>query len=85
MHLFECPFYNDIRLKFNRLFSPFLANKVDNHNLNNDVMVWNLKNYDIDMKFMMNGINGCTFWEDLANYLLACKKKRAIKLDTDNF
>ena len=39
MHLFECPFYNDIR----RLFSPFLANKVDNHNLNNDVMVWMLK------------------------------------------
>ncbi len=31
MHLFECPFYNDIRIRFHRLFSSFVAKKFDNN------------------------------------------------------
>jgi len=88
MHLFECPFYNDIRLKFHRLFSTYLVNKMNinqpdlNLNLMDyDITVWNLDLSDDGMNSLMNGDGSCMFWTDLANYLLACKSKRSLFLN----
>ena len=84
MHLFECPFYNDIRIRFHRLFSSFVAKKFDNNQsaLDLDITVWNLELSDNDMKSLMNGDGSNCFWNDLANFLLACKRKRCQHLNT---
>ena len=77
MHVFECPFYNDIRSKFQRLFihaSGFTP-------VNPDITIWNVELSDRNMRYLMNGDGSNTFWLDLADYLLLCKKKRQEHLD----
>ena len=72
MHLLECPFYNDIRLRFQTLFCS---------DQDPGLMTWNMQVSDADMRTFMNGSTR-EFWNDLANFLLACRKKRQVFLDT---
>ena len=74
MHIFECPFYNDIRLRFQRLF---LWGKVAG---NVDMTIWNVELSDENMRCLVNGNGSDTFWSDMADYLLLCKKKRQERL-----
>ena len=70
--------------EFHRLFSSFVAKKFDNNQsaLDLDITVWNLELSDNDMKSLMNGDGSNCFWNDLANFLLACKRKRCQHLNT---
>ena len=75
MHVFECPYYNDIRLRFKSLFSYFEA--LYQGYEDSDLTVWNIAfRNDSHMHMMMNG-SGCgTFWNMMADFLLSCKKHR---------
>ena len=73
MHIFECTFYNDVRLKFQGLFSGLLRDSYGDNNMT----MWNFEFSDSEFKTLMNGDSTESFWVDLANFLLACKKKRA--------
>ena len=77
MHLFECPFYNDIRPRFHNLFS-LVCELTDD---GTDMVIWNLDLSDSKMRSLMNGDGSAIFWNNLANYLLACKMKRQKLLD----
>jgi len=77
MHLFECPFYNDIRPRFHNLFSLVCEFTDDD----TDMVIWNLDLSDSKMRSLMNGDGSAIFWNNLANYLLACKMKRQKLLD----
>jgi len=46
-----------------------------------DITVWNLDLSDDGMNSLMNGDGSCMFWTDLANYVLACKRKRPLFLN----
>ena len=71
MHILECTYYNDIRLRYRSLFRSKPG-----------VMVWNLDvRNDADMCELMNGDGSYRFWNQLANYLLACKKHRALLME----
>ena len=77
LHLFECPFYTDIRQRFHPLFSSFC----EFCEYDTDTVIWSVNLTDDKMRRFMNG-NGTTwFWKNLADYLLACKKKRQMELD----
>ena len=71
-HIFECPFYNNIRLRFQNLFTSTFSNIYEDNNL----VVWNVDICDMSFKSFMNGNNTKRFWRDLANYLLSCRKTR---------
>ena len=72
MHVFECPFYNDIRLEYHNLFQ-HLCRKVFQ---DDDMVIWNWEFSDDKFREFMNGGGDPSFWPMLANYLIACKKKR---------
>ena len=77
MHLFECPFYNEIRSQFQHLFSRACRFTSPDP----DITIWNVDLSDSDMRNFMNGDGSNAFWSDLADYLLLCKKKRQDYLD----
>jgi hypothetical protein len=62
MHVFECPFYQDIRVRYQQLFPTGQE----------DVALWD----DSHMKSAVNGNGTRSFWNKLANFLLACQRKR---------
>jgi hypothetical protein len=72
MHVFECPFYNDIRLRFQRLFTNGCCFASEDP----DLTIWNVELSDRGMRRFMNGNGSNTFWTDLADFLLMCKKKK---------
>ena len=72
MHVFECPFYNDIRLEYYSLFQHLCRNVFQD----DDMVVWNWEFSDDKFREFMNGDGDPSFWPKLANYLIACKKKR---------
>jgi hypothetical protein len=72
MHVFECPFYNDIRLRFQDLFTEIYRNIHEDTNL----LVWNVEFCDTEFKYFMNGNNTKVFWKHLANYLIICRRVR---------
>lgn len=72
MHIFECPFYNDIRLKFQQLFKHICC---DNYQ-NNNMTIWSWNFSDDNFRQFMNGYQDPSFWLDLAFFLIACRKKR---------
>ena len=72
MHVFECPFYNDIRIKFQNLFSGLLSDTFGD----NCMTMWIFDFSDGAFKKFMNDDHEDHFWVDLANFLIACKKKR---------
>lgn len=72
MHVFECPFYTDIRLRYQNLFRHICLDEFQD----NDMVVWSLEFTDDQFRKFMNGYNDPAFWPDLANYLIACRKKR---------
>ena len=72
MHVFECPFYNDIRLRFQDLFTEVYRNIHEDTNL----LVWNVEFCDTEFKYFMNGNNTKGFWKHLANYLIICRRVR---------
>jgi len=72
MHIFECPFYNDIRLRFKSLFTT----TGDFANADSNISIWNVELSDDKLHVLMNGDGSVKFWNNLADYLLACKKKR---------
>ena len=72
MHIFECPFYTDLRLKYQSLFRHVCC--VDFQD--NDMVVWSMEFTDDKFRKFMNGHNDPAFWPDLAYYLIACRKKR---------
>jgi hypothetical protein len=66
MHVLECPCYSDIRLRYRSLF-----------HRNHGLTVWSLHiRNDARMCELMNGDGSYRFWNQLANFLLACKKRR---------
>ena len=70
MHIFECPSYNDIRLKFQRLFKNLCCDNYQNNNMT-------VRNFsDDNFRKFMNGYQDPSFWLDLAFFLIACRKKR---------
>ena len=77
LHLFECPFYNDIRQRFQSLFS-------SSHNFcdqDQDMVIWIITFSDNKMCRFMNPNCSAWFWKNLADYFLACKKRRQLELD----
>jgi len=72
MHLFECPFYTDLRLKYQSLFRHVCCDDFQD----SDMVVWSMEFTDDKFRKFMNGHNDPAFWHDLANYLIACRKKR---------
>jgi hypothetical protein len=72
LHVFECPFYNNIRLRFQSLFR---------EEADIDLIVWNLQLSDEDMLDLTNGDGSREFWNDMADFILACKKKRQRHLE----
>lgn len=69
MHIMECTLYNNIRLRYPLLF----RSKKDR-----DLIVWSLDvRDDAHMCELMNGNGSYRFWNQFANFLLACKKHRA--------
>jgi hypothetical protein len=73
MHvLFECPFYNSIRLRFQSLFR---------EEADTDLIVWNLQLSDADMRILTNGDGSRDFSNDMADFIIACKKKRQRHLE----
>ena len=71
MHIFECPFYNDIGLKFQQLFKHICCDNCQN----NHMTVWNWNFSDDRFRQLMNGYQDPSFWLDLA-FMIACRKKR---------
>ena len=51
IHIFECPFHNDIRFKFQRLFKNSCC---DNYQ-NNNMTIWNWNFSDDNFRKFMNG------------------------------
>ena len=72
MHIFECPFYNNIRLRFQNLFTNIYRNIHEDTNM----VVWNVDLCDTSFKSFINGDNTTCFWGELANYLIACRRAR---------
>ena len=66
MHIFECPLYSHLREKYGCTLAP-LSSHHPAHT-------------DADMSALMNGGNDHMFWENLANFLIACKGKRALSM-----
>jgi len=74
MHIFECPFYNDIRLKFRHLFQHVCSDAFQN----NDMTVWSWVFLDENFRIFMNGYQDPCFWLDLSHFLIACREKRKV-------
>ena len=72
MHVFERPFYNDIRLRFQLLFTNGCCFASEDP----DLTIWNVGLSDRGMRRFMNGNGSNTFWTNLADFLLMCKKKK---------
>ena len=53
MHIFECPFYNDIRLRYQNLFTGTYRSIHEGTNL----LVWNVELCDTEFKYFSNGNN----------------------------
>ena len=65
-------FYTDIRLRYQNLFRHICLDEFQD----NDMVVWSMEFTDDKFRKFMNGHNDPAFWPDLANYLIACRKKR---------
>ena len=74
MPYFECPFYNDIRLKFRHLFQHVCSDAFQN----NDMTVWSWVFLDENFRIFMNGYQDPCFWLDLSHFLIACREKRKV-------
>jgi hypothetical protein len=61
LHVLECPYYQDIRLRYNGLFPVYEDGVVTD---------------DEGMNKLMNGDGSRRFWNKLAHFLLACKRSR---------
>ena len=63
MHVFECPFYNDIRLRYQKLFTDIYRHVHED----TDLTVWNVEFCDSTFRTFMNGNGTKTFWSNLAD------------------
>ena len=77
MHVFECPFYNDIRLRYQKLFTDIYRHVHED----TDLTVWNVEFCDSTFRTFMNGNGTKTFWSNLADYLSTCRRARQEALD----
>jgi hypothetical protein len=77
MHIFECPFYNSIRLRFRHMFTDYVREYYGD----NDLTVWSVHFNDDAFNYFMNGNKSKTSWRNLARFLVACRKARAEQLD----
>ena len=77
MHMFECPFYNDIRLRYQKLFTDIYRHVHED----TDLTVWNVEFCDSTFRTFINGNGTKTFWSNLADYLSTCRRARQEALD----
>ena len=77
MHMFECPFDNDIRLCYQKLFTDIYRHVHED----TDLTVWNVELCDPTLRTLMNGNGTKTFWSNLADYLSTRRRARQEALD----
>ena len=74
MHIFECPFYNDITLEFQHLLRHICHDSCQNAEMVN----WSWSFSDHSFRCFMNNHHDPNFWKDLAYFLIACRQKRSL-------